>query len=151
MTDTDPGDVKQVKKPRRRWRMARSVLRVAVVVYLAICVLVYFGQDRLAFPGRSFQGSPEAAVNFGVSAEILHLTTSNGIPITAVFGTALDEAGLPKPSADHCPTIIYFYGNAGGPVTRLRIATADHNTIFTAEPETVWPALQKWLDQVAAK
>ena len=35
---------------------------------------------------------------------------------------------------------------AGGPVTRLRVATADHNSIFDAEPEVVWPALKRLLD-----
>ena len=38
---------------------------------------------------------------------------------------------------------------AGGPVTRLRVATADHNSIFDAEPEVVWPALQRLVDEAA--
>jgi pimeloyl-ACP methyl ester carboxylesterase len=40
---------------------------------------------------------------------------------------------------------------AAGPVTRLRVATADHNSIFDAEPHVVWPALQRLVDDVANK
>ena len=40
---------------------------------------------------------------------------------------------------------------AGGPVTRVRVATADHNSIFDAEPGTVWPAVRRLVDGVAAR
>ena len=64
----------------------------------------------------------------------------------------------------HCPTLICnglmdtlipasmsdrLAAAAGGPVTRLRIPTADHNSIFDAEPAVVWPAIQKVVDDVA--
>ena len=39
---------------------------------------------------------------------------------------------------------------AGGPVTRLVIDTADHNGIFDAEPETVWPAVEQLVETVAS-
>ena len=39
---------------------------------------------------------------------------------------------------------------AAGPVTRLRVATADHNSIFDAEPEVVWPAVRRFIDDIAA-
>jgi uncharacterized protein len=38
---------------------------------------------------------------------------------------------------------------AGGPVTRLVIPTADHNTIFTAEPAVLWDAMGKWIDMIS--
>jgi pimeloyl-ACP methyl ester carboxylesterase len=37
---------------------------------------------------------------------------------------------------------------AGGAVTRVVIGSADHNSIFTAEPEVVWPALGGWVRQI---
>ena len=37
---------------------------------------------------------------------------------------------------------------AGGPVTRVRLATADHNTIFDADPEVLWPAVQRVINAV---
>jgi pimeloyl-ACP methyl ester carboxylesterase len=40
---------------------------------------------------------------------------------------------------------------AGGPVTRLVVPTADHNSIFTAEPDTVWPALGQWIDKITSE
>ncbi len=303
MTDTATEKPKTMPKRSLPRRILKTIVRVTVFSYLGICAMVYFRQDTIAFPGASDQGSAETAVRYGGSAEVLHLTTATGIPITAVFGTALNDDGTPNPHADNQPTIIYFYGNAGsiawsqgefdhmrkiganvlipdlagfgasggkpseanfyatadagwdylmhrtgldskkivsvgwslgagiaidlahrrpaaglatfnaftnlpamahqlfpilptslllkyrfdnlgkihdircptficngvqddlippvmsddlaaaagGPVTRLRIATADHNTIFTAEPETVWPALKKFVSEVAAK
>ena len=64
----------------------------------------------------------------------------------------------------HCPTLVCnglmdvqvppvmsdrLAAAAGGPVTRLRIATADHSSIFDAEPTIVWPAVQRLVDAVA--
>ena len=40
---------------------------------------------------------------------------------------------------------------AGGPVTRLRVASADHNTVFDAEPDVLWPAVGRLIDAVAAR
>ena len=37
---------------------------------------------------------------------------------------------------------------AKGPVTRLTIDTADHNTIFIAKPKELFQALGKFVDQV---
>ena len=38
---------------------------------------------------------------------------------------------------------------AGGPVTRVRLAAADHNTIFDADPDVLWPAVGRVIDAVA--
>jgi pimeloyl-ACP methyl ester carboxylesterase len=40
---------------------------------------------------------------------------------------------------------------AGGPVTRVRVADADHNAIFDPGPEGVWPAIGRLVDEVAAR
>ena len=71
---------------------------------------------------------------------------------------------LAKMPAVRCPTLICtgdldvlvpsimgdrLAAAAGGPVTRVRLAAADHNTIFDADPETLWPAVRRLVDAVA--
>jgi fermentation-respiration switch protein FrsA (DUF1100 family) len=58
----------------------------------------------VAFPGMAEQGQPQTRIQYGGDAQVLHLTTSTGIPIAAVFGSAYEP---------NRPTILYFYGNAG--------------------------------------
>ena len=41
--------------------------------------------------------------------------------------------------------------SAGGPVTRVVIPEADHNTIFTANPEMVWEAMGKLVEQTTGQ
>jgi fermentation-respiration switch protein FrsA (DUF1100 family) len=95
----------------RRW--TRRLVRIVVGVYLLLCTIVYFAQDWLAFPGATQQGTEQTRIQYGGSAEVLHLTTSDGTPIAAVFGLAKKPDGSPYTPADHRPTILYFYGNAG--------------------------------------
>ncbi len=90
----------------KRW--AKRLLRLLVTSYVFIAMLGYFAQDWLAFPGITSQGKAETAVHYGNSAELLHLSTAGGIPIVAVFGIAPGSV-----DAARCPTILYFYGNAG--------------------------------------
>jgi fermentation-respiration switch protein FrsA (DUF1100 family) len=89
-------------------------LRIGLSVYLILCLVVYFAQDWLAFPGTAQQGTTETRIQYGGSAEVVHLTTSDGTPITAVFGKAGSLISDRRfTAADHRPTILYFYGNAG--------------------------------------
>jgi pimeloyl-ACP methyl ester carboxylesterase len=93
------------KKQFIHWRrLGRRLLRIAVVAYVLLCVIVYFAQDWIAFPGMMDQGKPETRIQYGGATETLHLMTSSGTPIAAVF------AGTGNPDS---PTILYFYGNAG--------------------------------------
>ena len=72
---------------------------------------------------------------------------------------------LAKIGRVHCPTLVCnglldvqipavmsdrLAATAGGSVTRVRVATADHNSIFDAEPEVVWPAVRRLIETVAA-
>lgn len=92
-------------KPKTRLRrFSRRIIRTAISVYAALCLIVYFGQNWLIFPGMSDQGQPQTRIEYGGNAQVLHLTTATGIPIAAVFGSA---------SEPNRPTILYFYGNAG--------------------------------------
>ncbi len=87
--------------------------RVLVIVYLILCAVLYFAQDWMAFPGWWEQGKPSTRIQYGGDAQIVHLQTQTGIPITAVFGTARKPDGSPYTPGDDRPTILYFYGNAG--------------------------------------
>jgi fermentation-respiration switch protein FrsA (DUF1100 family) len=89
------------------------LLRIAICVYVILCVIVFFAQDWLCFPGMMQQGTPETKIQYGGDAEVVHLTTANGIPIAAVFGLAKQDDGSPYPGKNDRPTILYFYGNAG--------------------------------------
>ncbi|MBV8781148.1 MAG: hypothetical protein JO353_07095, partial [Phycisphaerae bacterium] len=40
--------------PFRRW--ARRIIKLALIVYLVICLLVFLFQNWLIYPGRSSQG-----------------------------------------------------------------------------------------------
>ncbi len=95
----------------RRW--ARRLFRIAGAVYLSLCLIAYFAQGWLVFPGTTQQGKPETRIQYDGDAETLHLTTANGIPIAAVFGSARRPYESFHAPTDDRPTILYFYGNAG--------------------------------------
>jgi hypothetical protein len=76
----------QAKGSSRLKRLAYRLLRMVCGVYFFLCLILGGCQDWLIFPGASEQGKPESRIQFGGDATTLHLTTSNGIPITAVFG-----------------------------------------------------------------
>ncbi len=71
---------------------------------------------------------------------------------------------LSKMPAVRCPTLVCngrrdvlvpptmsdrLAAAAGGPVARLVIDAADHNTIFDADPDALWPAVRRLIDRVA--
>ncbi len=85
-------------------RILMRIVRVGVIVYIAICGLLFLGQRWLVFPGASAQGKPESHIDFGSRGTVIHLTTADGVPVAAVFGPA-------GSSPTTRPTILYFYGN----------------------------------------
>jgi fermentation-respiration switch protein FrsA (DUF1100 family) len=91
------------KSPSRLRRITRRTVITLIRVYVVFCLIVYFAQDWLAFPGMMDQGKPQTRIQYGGDAEVLHLKTSDGTPIAAVFGSGSRPDG---------PTILYFYGNA---------------------------------------
>jgi pimeloyl-ACP methyl ester carboxylesterase len=91
----------------------RRLIRIGVLVYLSLCLLIYFSQDWLAFPAHAYQGKSVATIRPERDNEIVHLTTSSGDKVVAIFGAALLDDGSPDPDAAHRPTILYFYGNGG--------------------------------------
>jgi uncharacterized protein len=64
------------------------------------------------FPGASTQGDPHAQVRPEPGTELIHLKSSRGEPIVALFGPALRGDGKAHPDPAGRPTLIYFYGNA---------------------------------------
>ena len=96
----------------RPLRILRRLLRFAVTAYIIVCIAIALGQNWLVFPGASSQGKAETVINFGNSAKVVHFQARSGVPITAVFGSALQANGSADPDAAHRPTILYFYGNA---------------------------------------
>ncbi len=67
-------------------------------------------ERRMLFPGAATQG--KATVQPGQRHEVLSLKTADGVQIAALFGSATTSSGAPLPNAVHCPTLIFFYGNA---------------------------------------
>lgn len=63
------------------------------------------------------------------------------VPMLIVNGAR--DTLVPTPMSDRLAAA------AGGPVTRVTIGTADHNDIFTAEPDVVWAALRRLVDRVS--
>src|SRR3954447_19659758 len=79
------------------WRLAR----IAILVYIGLCVVFFALQDYLIFPGRATQGAKHAVVRESTQGnyELVHLTTSRGDRTVAIFGSALDENGQQRADA----------------------------------------------------
>ena len=74
--------------------------------------VLYSLQTRMIFPGGSTKDQPSAKVRPRPGTELVHLTTTQGERIVALFGPALLPDGRTDPLAVERPTMIYFYGNA---------------------------------------
>jgi fermentation-respiration switch protein FrsA (DUF1100 family) len=100
--------------PRKRSRLVRVLKRLtklAVIAYLLGGLILYFLQPVLTFPGAYVHRHEDAVVQPSSDYELIHLTTSDGHEITAVFGKALNAAGQVDPDTNPRPTILFFYGN----------------------------------------
>lgn len=95
---------------RLRWLAIRAV-RLAVLAYVCVLGVLYFGQGWLIFPGRTSQGEAYARVDVPAGAELVRLKTASGEDVVAIFSRALDERGAPAEDSASRPTVLYFYGN----------------------------------------
>ena len=97
----------------RHW--AKTLLlrlgRIAILVYLGICVILFMLQDYFIFPGSSSQGQKQAMVRPAANEELVHLKTADGVPVVAIFGKALSADGGELADANTKPTLLFFYGN----------------------------------------
>ena len=97
-----------------RRRLLWRLVRIAIVVYILLNVALYFAQSWILFPAHAFQGKPIAMVRAPEqNTELLHLTTSHGDHIVALFGPALRGDSTVDPNAAKRPTLLYCYGNGG--------------------------------------
>jgi uncharacterized protein len=85
--------------------------RIALVVYLGICLVISLLQESLIFPGASTQGEKSSMVRPSGGEELVHLKTSDGIQVCAIFGKAMSADGVELADANTQPTILFFYGN----------------------------------------
>src|SRR5256885_9954520 len=82
---------------RRRTRWWVRILRILVIVYIGVCLVLAAMQTWLIFPGASTQGQRHAVVRPGAGEELVRLTTADGTPVVALFGSALSKDGQPLP------------------------------------------------------
>jgi pimeloyl-ACP methyl ester carboxylesterase len=89
------------------WR----ITRIALLVYLGVCLVISMLQTSLIFPGAASQGQLYAMVRQDPSREVLTLKTPDGETVAAVFGRALTIDGTPREDSNARPTLLFFYGN----------------------------------------
>ena len=82
------------------------IILVLLALVLGGCASI---GERLALPGL-VQGHPEAVLPPNPAYELVSLHTSDGTPLVAEFGKALDSRGQPISATEHAPTIVFFYG-----------------------------------------
>lgn len=102
----DPQQLSPPRRPRRRLTLFR-LLALAVLAYLAVCVVLYVAQPRLVyFPSREYELTPD---DIGLAFDDLTLTTSDGLALAAWY--------VPYPFA--AGTALFCHGNAGNMSDRL--------------------------------
>jgi fermentation-respiration switch protein FrsA (DUF1100 family) len=74
--------------------------------------VLYSLQTQVIFPGAGSQGQPWAEVRVSPDTELVHLTTSEGERVVALYGPSLLSDGQRDPVAPARPTMVFFYGNA---------------------------------------
>jgi pimeloyl-ACP methyl ester carboxylesterase len=95
----------RVRSRLRRWTV--RIARIAVLVYLGLCLALYLFQNVIIFPGAYVHGNEAADVQPAPGREVIELHTPDGRRVAAIFGTGLSEEFPPGPR----PTILYLYGN----------------------------------------
>src|SRR5437868_5271146 len=87
--------------------------RALLLIYLVLVLVFSALQTWMIFPGHAGQGAVDTRVVRPLpGTELVELKTAEGEKIVAAFGPALTASGAPHPDPAHCPTIVYFYGNA---------------------------------------
>jgi hypothetical protein len=85
------------------------IAKIAVLVYLGLCLALYLFQNVIIFPGAYVHGNDAADVRAAPGREVIELHTPDGHRVAAIFGIGLsDEFQLARGPR---PTILYLYGN----------------------------------------
>ncbi len=110
-TVAPPESVAAAKMPfkRRARRLAIRLVRSAILMYVLICVIMFFIQRYLIFPGSLRHGTAETQVQPDAGSELVHLKTPAGTALMGLFSKRDARAG-DAPNT-RFPTVIYFYGN----------------------------------------
>jgi len=83
------------------WRVAKSLVRIAVGVYVGICLVLFAFQSHLLYhPLREIERTPERV---GLSYEEVTLRTPDGVRLAAWYVPAGEARG----------TVLFCHGNAG--------------------------------------
>ena len=114
-SSSDANTKHSVAAPKRKrsilFRLARMLLGVILIIYVAIGVVLYFAQPWLIFPG-AFIHAKDSAVVPPAGCDLIAMRTADGTAICALYGPALSEDGRSERiDAAACPTILFFYGN----------------------------------------
>jgi fermentation-respiration switch protein FrsA (DUF1100 family) len=87
--------------------MLQSVIFIIITVWVSLCLLIYFFQDKLVyFPHNKVETTPTA---ISLQHEDITLTTNDGVQLNAWW--------IPHP--DSRATLLFFHGNAGNISHRL--------------------------------
>lgn len=108
-SETTPVSTRSRRSRVRRWSL--RIVRVLILVYVGLCVILYFAQPLITFPGAYVHGREAATIAPDPEREVLHLRTPDGHPVAAIFGRALMPDGTPMDAPRSRPTVLYFYGN----------------------------------------
>ena len=112
-SDVNEPAVAVVPKRRRPLgvRVAWTLFRVLLIVYVAVGVVLYFAQPWLIFPG-AFIHAKDSVVIPPAGCELVAMKTADGTGISALYGPALNQDGRSvRIDAAVCPTILFLYGN----------------------------------------
>ena len=86
------------------------ILTVAIVYFVLVGAMAAL-QEKLIFPGASWQGTMEAQFAPPADAQLAKVSAATGESVALLFGSALTPDGRSHPSPTRQPTILFFYGN----------------------------------------
>jgi len=98
---TEAAETGAKPKPHLAWRIAKSLVRIAVGVYVGICLVMFVFQSHLLYhPLREIERTPERV---GLAYEEVTLRTPDGLRLAAWYVPADEARG----------TVLFCHGNAG--------------------------------------
>ena len=100
----------------RLWKISKRVLRSLALIYCLVCLVMYFLQTYLVFPGTFRQGSEDTRTTALDGETLVALKTPAGVPLAGIFGAA-DLRHHPELKEMPRPTVLFFYGNGDSMVS----------------------------------
>lgn len=100
----------------RLWKIAKRLLRSRALIYVLVCLVMYFLQTYLVFPGTFRQGKDDTRTTAMDGETLVQLQTPARIPLAGIFGAA-DLRHKPELQGKPLPTVLFFYGNGDSMVS----------------------------------